>query len=210
MVDARSPWELLPIDTASSFHAFAHYRDLAPSIRSLLRAWQAHFDGCDTTRQRRGKRSMVPRHWENWSSLNAWVTRAREWDIEADRIMRQERSEHRDLMYSGQRTLSRNVLSIVSVWIQALAADRDKITAMSPHQMNVLWETASKIERLLTGVPETVVYHDTTIPPPAPDEEQEPDDEYLANYIAELAEVGIITIEGMADFGIDVPGSKAN
>lgn len=65
-------------ESARQFHAFCHYRDLAPTMRSLDRAWREHHEKClhqlqPVTRRR-------PPSWGNASARWGWVERASAYD----------------------------------------------------------------------------------------------------------------------------------
>lgn len=69
------PWERQPDETARAFEAFAVYRDLGPN-RSIRKTGQALGKNLTTIGE--------------WSVKYDWVNRCAAWDIEQERINRQE------------------------------------------------------------------------------------------------------------------------
>lgn len=80
------PWEQTGDESAKAFHAFAHYRDLSPSSRSIEAAFRSHRDACLEKRQ--GGTNPIPSQWKRWSAQYSWVERVGAYDRHCDSLLR--------------------------------------------------------------------------------------------------------------------------
>jgi hypothetical protein len=136
------PWERQPAEGARAFAAFAAYRDLPASKRSLSAACAVFYHG---------KTAAKLRQLESWSSLWHWTQRAAAWDDEQDRLRRQAHAR------ALQEMAERHARDAVALQTKALA----RLKALDPNELSAAdvlryLVEAAKLERLARGEPETV------------------------------------------------------
>lgn len=85
------PWAILPNESPRAFHAFTHYRDLAPHRRSIDSAFAAHRIDCLAGNQ--DGSTTVPSQWKKWSTQHSWVSRVAEYDAHCDHLRRAAQEE---------------------------------------------------------------------------------------------------------------------
>lgn len=120
--DTRYPWERQHGETARSYHAFCHFRDL--KIRSASVAYRTHKRECEKAPV--PEHTLAPHHWRIWSSQWGWVERSTLWDAEIDR-------QHREKVVQAQleardrhARLAQATLTVLSLPVKAaLEAARD-------------------------------------------------------------------------------------
>ena len=82
-----------PAESTTAYHAFVHYRDLAPYNRSIDAAFFEHAKDCEPHRPV-GKRAA--RRWYSWSSQYEWTARAGVHDAELSSRRREKRAKALD------------------------------------------------------------------------------------------------------------------
>jgi hypothetical protein len=85
LVRRVDPWERMPSETATAFHAFAIFRDLGFS-RSLSQVAEVIVEAAP-----RRKRPTVLSQVKSWSAAHSWVARAEAYDVYLDRRQRERR-----------------------------------------------------------------------------------------------------------------------
>jgi hypothetical protein len=132
------PWAPLEEETAMAFHAFAAYRDLPPSKRSI--AAVARQIGKD------------PGHLRLLSAKHSWVDRAKAYDAWLDR--------------QAVENLARGRTQMREAYVHAAEVAREKVMqrlrTLDPEEMSVrdlaTWlELCNKVERQNRGEPDKVV-----------------------------------------------------
>ncbi len=140
------PWEQLPKEAGKSFAAFAAYRNLDPTARSLRSLAQQ----LDMSLTNIGQLSA--RWW--------WQERCRRWDIHLDRIARHELEEARRETAKFHADLSRQTLQKVAQ--RLLGDEANGIEAIDLNKMSaselIRWlEVGTKVERTSRGEPDQKV-----------------------------------------------------
>ena len=125
------PWERQENESDVAFEAFQKYRDMGVE-RSLA-----------SVGKKLGKSQTLM---ERWSSQNSWVDRARSWDDEQDRILRQE--QIKDIKRMRQRH--------ADLAVEMLAKALEGLKHLDPEELNAvsigrLVEVASKLEQKSRG-----------------------------------------------------------
>jgi hypothetical protein len=143
-----TPWERLDTEGAKAFEAFALYRDLGPSERSVR----------EVARRLNKSATLIGK----WSGQHAWVERCVAWDAEQDRIRRDAMAKEAELMGERHARLARRVLDLAAQRIDALDPND-----LPVHQLARLMAEASKLERLALGEPSDRI---ETSAPATPDE----------------------------------------
>lgn len=159
---AAHAWERQPTESIEAFHAFAHYRDLAPDTRSVAAAYTAH----STTCLGRPREKKAARGWEEWSSRHNWVGRMRAYDAQLERQKVKARMKAIAEMEEETARQAANARRILLQPLQALAKSIQKnpelLTADTNAQAMRLGRLAAEsvkalkaaveIERLSRGV----------------------------------------------------------
>lgn len=102
--DAPRPWEPGSFASPQRHHAFAHYRDLPLSERSIRRAHADHQTQC---LGKTGYKGAVPGLWNRWSQQDAWLDRVMAWDNHVDTLRREKvLAEQRSVIEKHQRALA--------------------------------------------------------------------------------------------------------
>ena len=125
------PWEQQNGEGAKAFEAFCIYRDLGPS-RSLAKV-----------AKRLGKSNTLI---ERWSAAYDWVNRCNAWDLEQDRVARQQQLDEIKKMRKRHAAVAQKALEKI-----AEALEMIDTTRMGSAGMASLMETASKLERISRG-----------------------------------------------------------
>lgn len=131
------PWEPQDGETTEAFRAFAVYRDLPISERSIARAVEKL--------REKGIRANK-RHSETWSSRWRWVARAEAWDAEQDRVFRVE-------MLAERRRMARQHVRIAGAMI---AKGVQRLQSLQPDALDVketiaMLDKGASIERAVLG-----------------------------------------------------------
>lgn len=126
------PWERQAGETVPAFEAFAKYRDLGVK-RSTEKV--ARELGKSTTLMHR------------WSAQHSWVERCRAWDMEQDRLWREEQAEARRTSAKARGRIAAAMLQKVVARLQTLDADK-----LSPRDLEAWVRTASMVEQQAYGV----------------------------------------------------------
>jgi hypothetical protein len=126
------PWEKLTGESAQAFQAFALYRDMGPD-RSLAKV-----------AKELGKSSTIV---ERWSARDAWVVRVEAWDVEQDRLWRQQQLNSRREV--GKRHL-RIANAMQGKLVDALA--RLDVSQMTPADIARWIEVTAKVQRQAIGL----------------------------------------------------------
>lgn len=139
---AESVWEQLPGETPRAFGAFAAYRDLDRSERSIRAAYRRH-TGREHANQATGT-------WYIWSSQFHWIERAAAWDAELDRAKRQALREEVE-------RLARRHLNVAGVFeslvVQRLQKFNEQaIAGLTPGELAKWFEMAVRIQRQALGL----------------------------------------------------------
>lgn len=125
------PWERLVNESAKSFEAFVRYRDMGPD-RSLARV--AKELGKSTT--------LI----ERWSARDAWVVRVEAWEVEQDRLWRQQQ-------IASRREVGKRHLRIANAMqgrlVDALA--RLDVATLAPRDIAYWLEVSAKVQRQAIG-----------------------------------------------------------
>ena len=85
------PYDRQPEETEQAYQAFAIYRDMDPSQRSIDKAFD--IDCQQKGKVKKGKQAYG--HWTRWSSVHKWVARCRAYDAEAQKQARKQAQEER-------------------------------------------------------------------------------------------------------------------
>lgn len=125
------PWERQENESDVAFEAFKTYRDMGAE-RSLA-----------SVGKKLGKSQTLM---ERWSSNHSWVDRARSWDDEQDRILRNE--QIKDIKRMRQRH--------ADLAVEMLAKALEGLKRLDPEELNAvsigrLVEVASKLEQKSRG-----------------------------------------------------------
>lgn len=126
------PWERLVGESAPAFAAFVRYRDAGPE-RSLAKV--AKELGKSTT--------LI----ERWSARDHWVNRVAAWEVEQDRIWREQQLGHR-------RDVGRRQLRIANAMqaqlVQALS--RIDLSTLNARDLGYWLDVSTKVQRQALGV----------------------------------------------------------
>lgn len=132
------PWERLVNESAPAFAAFVKYRDAGPD-RSLAKV--AKELGKSTT--------LI----ERWSARDHWVNRVAAWEVEQDRLWREQQLGHR-------RDVGRRQLRIANAMqaqlVQALS--RLDLSTLSPRDLGYWLEVSTKVQRQALGLGEHIAH----------------------------------------------------
>jgi hypothetical protein len=109
----RSNFERLAGEPAAAYHAFTHYRDLGPGVRSLDRGWHEHHRVCRGQAQPAWRRR--PMNHGDWSARWSWVSRARAYDEHME-------AQRRAAFQAEQVEAGRRQAQILAAAMTALAA----------------------------------------------------------------------------------------
>ena len=134
-------WEMQPSETAKAFHAFGHYRDMAPADRSIDAAHAEHLAECEA-RQRHGKRTS--KTWQDWSSANRWVERAAAHDADLSRQRRERKAADLEKAEDAIDGLATSGLFRLAQFLNGM--DQEEISANNfPQWFRVLVDTRLKV-----------------------------------------------------------------
>ena len=125
------PWERQEGETAKPFEAFCIYRDMGPD-RSLAKVGQ-----------KLGKSAALM---ERWSAQHEWVKRVAAWDVEQDRIARQEQLKEIKKMRNRHAGMAKAL--IVKAGRALNRIPDDEITM---NDISRMIDVASKLERISRG-----------------------------------------------------------
>ena len=125
------PWERQPGESAKAYEAFSTYRDMG-SDRSLAKVGHAL-----------GKSKAMM---EKWSSAHNWVERAKEWDVEQDRILQKQQIEDIKKMRKRHATLAESMIIKA-----AQALKQIPIEKITPQDIARMADVGSKLERISRG-----------------------------------------------------------
>lgn len=134
-------WERQDYETPKQWEAFAIYRDLSPSTRSIDAAYRV-----SRSEQVGGKR-RAPSQWFEWSSSNHWVERAQAYDREKDRRRLLADFEATQDMVRKHAEAGR---LLVDKAVKGLA--KLKISDLTPHQIVALFRAGVEAERRARGL----------------------------------------------------------
>jgi len=116
------PWEQQAGETSWAFHAFTHFRD--QKVHSCLNAYKTHKAECMGMPV--GHLTDAPKHWRLWSSQWDWVERARAWDAELDRLVRERLVSAQVEARERHARFAQAMLTVLSLPVKAaLEAARD-------------------------------------------------------------------------------------
>lgn len=124
-------WDRQDGESSKAYEAFCTYRDLGPN-RSIAKAGQTM-----------GKNKVTL---EQWSRKFNWVKRVAAWEVEQDRIAREEQISEIKKMRRRHAKLASDMLQKAGRALQNISEDEIKAADISR-----LVETASKLERLARG-----------------------------------------------------------
>ncbi len=130
-------WDRQTGESGKAYAAFAAYRDLGPSQRSIAKA-----------ARQLGKHKVTL---EVWSRRWRWVARVDAWDQEQERLLREEQDRARREMcerHANLATLFQN--KIVQRLMAFTEAD---LAGMSPRDLAYWLDVGVKVERLARGEP---------------------------------------------------------
>jgi hypothetical protein len=132
------PWERLVKESAPAFAAFVRYRDMGPD-RSLARV-----------ARELGKSTTIV---ERWSARDHWVARVAAWEVEQDRLWREQQ-------VASRREVGRRQLRIANAMqaqlVQALS--RLDISTLSARDLGYWLEISTKVQRQAIGLGEHVAH----------------------------------------------------
>jgi hypothetical protein len=172
MFTDAAAWERQAGESSRAFAAFVHYRDRGPS-RSLDKAWQSAHP--QKSHRRRSKT------WATWSSRWNWVDRARLFDADVDRQVREKRAAQ--IVAAQDRHIRQSVAiqsagsGLLKVFLESMPAMLPKLLSAAstqPKAFAELWHEirafalvlphAVNIERSALGLPTESVNVDV-VPP---------------------------------------------
>ncbi len=155
--DMPGPGDRLPDEPTRAFAAFTKYRDLAPEVRSIKRA----FESGPAPRAKGGTRASLGQ-WEKWSAEWAWPIRAQEWDTELDRVRRV--AELAAVQEMGRRhaAVAMNAVNVAAKAIERIAkkldAQKDDDEPfMTPTEVIRFAKEGILLERLSRGEPDMIL-----------------------------------------------------
>ena len=131
---AGQPWDRQPGETPKAFSAFALYRDLSPTVRSIVVACAA--------RRKAGGRA-TERNWEVWASRYDWRNRAASADSDLASRRREHMAEELDRAQDAAVVLVRAALAKVAERIAGLDAE-DLAAGQIPAALKTLVELEFK------------------------------------------------------------------
>lgn len=137
------PWERLENEGTEAFEAFAIYRDMG-SDRSLVKVGRAL-----------GKSKTLM---DRWSSKHGWGMRCRAWDVELDRMAREDRITEVLEMRRRQAQLGRAMQGLAATGMKNLTNKTDsegKVLEpkLTPAEVSSLARHGALIERVAMGEP---------------------------------------------------------
>lgn len=160
-------WDRQPEETHQSFQAFAIYRDLSPSTRSIPAAAAIHYESPVAN-------EVQVRQLKEWSSRFMWVTRAGTWDQHVDSKAQEEVLENLLEVRRRHADIARGFLDKVAVRLSDLDPD-----LLAPSDLARWMDVATRIEREAVG----------TVDAPLADQESEEDRKVAAKEkLGEIAE----------------------
>ena len=146
----RKPWQRLEGEPNRAFHSFTHFRDLAPWERSIHRAYTNHQLICK-------KKSIDPPRiltcspdWRGYSFKWSWRERAGLHDSDVAERERERRLRDVEAMNVRHQGLAIALQNLAIARLQQIA-DSKAILAMSPRELAVVIDRASKVERAARG-----------------------------------------------------------
>ena len=125
------PWERQEGETARAFEAFSKYRDMGAE-RSLRKVVQALNKNLTTIAE--------------WSSKYDWVKRVAAWDVEQDRIARQQQLQDIKKMRNRHAGMAKAMIVKAGRALNRIPDDEIKASDISR-----MIEVASKLERISRG-----------------------------------------------------------
>ena len=132
-------WERQAGEPARAFHAFTIYRGMNPSERSVRAVAKAIGHNTHTMSGR-------------WSSVHNWPKRVAAWDDEIDRVRRLKFLEDVEAITNRQLKIAEEFIAKASEALKATEGD-----AAVPLKVALrFFDTASKVQRELLGIPSVV------------------------------------------------------
>jgi hypothetical protein len=138
-------------ESRGAYHAFCHFRDLPPGVRSLEQAFRAHRELC---LKKPGEGAQSPGRWRRWRRHHQWDARAGSFDASNEEKTRREHLEGIRLMNERHVAIATAVQARVVERLQAIDVSR-----LGPVALIAWFEKASQIERRARGVPTEHVMH---------------------------------------------------
>jgi hypothetical protein len=126
------PWEQQPRESDRNFAAFTYYRDLGRR-RSVPQAAELI--------------SLKPAYLYRLAKVNKWTARARDWDSEQDRLYGLTVIDLRKDMSTRHVKAARALMDKALARLMTL-----DVSAISPHALILMMDTAAKIERAALGL----------------------------------------------------------
>jgi hypothetical protein len=181
-------------ETAQAYHAFQHFRDLPPRVRSLDRAYTACLAACPREHGRivnlavAGKgpeaapvQKEAPGRWKVWRKRYLWDARA----ADADAFLE---AETREEMIEAVREMNKRFAMIARACTGKIVERLQSIAAadLTPGQLITWLEKCSAVERLARGVPTAILqqaYAGGTVP----------------TDLSQLSEEELLTLEGLIE-----------
>ncbi len=130
-------WDRQTGESTKAYAAFATYRDLGPSGRSIAKAAQAL-----------GKHKVTL---EAWSRKWSWVARVEAWDDENERLLRREQDQARKEMCERHAKLG--TLFQNKIVQRLMAFSEADLAGMTPRDLAYWLDIGVKVERLARGEP---------------------------------------------------------
>lgn len=180
MNDVQS-WHRQPGESSKAYHAFTHYRDMAPHERSFTRAFVAHQVTCrgygQTTEDSPNDRVLIGKsrepnlQWRNWKRAFNWETRADEFDAWTEQEQRRKQQAAIDAMNERHASLATAIQGRVVERLNQLtqadpATGKTAPLHLSPGQLITWLKEATAIERRARGQATEIV---ETVKPKARD-----------------------------------------
>ena len=129
-------WERQPGESSRAYAAFCIYRDLGPA-RSL-----------DKALAQANKKPSNRRHWARWMERYRWLERAQAYDDYIERIKREE--QEKEILDMAQRHARLAVAFQQKIAERLMDLDPKEL---SPRDLSVWLDVATKLERLSRGEP---------------------------------------------------------
>lgn len=148
---AKEQWKQLPEEDSRPFAAFAFYRDMDPSIRTIRAACELfHGDEFDENDYRR---------WTGYSAKYRWKKRARAWDEFRDEQAREAEIEALREMREEQAQRSRRLQRIADKSIERELAkfEADPEYQLNPALILQFATQGASMERVVRGEPTEIL-----------------------------------------------------
>ena len=127
----NKPWERQEGETARAYEAFSEYRDMGAD-RSLAKVGQ--------------KLGKSKAQMEKWSKKYSWVVRVEAWDIEQDRLIREELMKNIGAMRKRHADIAVAMLTKAAKALLKIPVEEVKASDISR-----MVDVASKLERISRG-----------------------------------------------------------